>query len=97
MDSSDLTKMEMSLEYIHGYSADEQQRLIEQARYWQTKLILSDLNYSSGTNLLEIGCGAGAVLGILGKAFPGLNWFRRLLEIDNTAVTVVIYRAFGLK
>ncbi|MBE9044439.1 methyltransferase domain-containing protein [Pleurocapsales cyanobacterium LEGE 10410] len=66
------------MDYIHGYSDAEQIRLIEQAEYWQEKLILKDLNYQAGESLLEIGCGAGAVLGILGRAFPGL----RLAGID---------------
>ena len=61
------------MDYIHGYSHLEQERLIQQAQYWREKLILRNLDYQSGESLLEIGCGAGAVLGILGKAFPGLK------------------------
>ncbi len=61
------------MDYIHGYSTREQERLIQQAEYWREKLILKDLNYQSREKLLEIGCGAGAVLGILGTAFPGLK------------------------
>ena len=60
------------MDYIHGYSDREQVRLIQQAQYWQD-LILKDINYSAGESLLEIGCGAGAVLGILGRAFPDLK------------------------
>jgi ubiquinone/menaquinone biosynthesis C-methylase UbiE len=36
-------------------------------------VILKDLDYQAGEKLLEIGCGAGAVLGILWQAFPGLK------------------------
>jgi ubiquinone/menaquinone biosynthesis C-methylase UbiE len=61
------------MDYIHGYSDTEQERLIQQAEYWRDKLILKDLDYQAGEKLLEIGCGAGAVLGILGQAFPGLK------------------------
>jgi ubiquinone/menaquinone biosynthesis C-methylase UbiE len=61
------------MDYIHGYSDTEQVRLIQQAQYWREKLILKDLDYQAGEKLLEIGCGAGAVLGILGQAFPGLK------------------------
>ena len=60
------------MDYIHGYSDREQVRLIQQAQYWK-ELILQDLNYHAGESLLEIGCGAGAVLGILGRAFPDLK------------------------
>lgn len=61
------------MDYIHGYSDTEQVRLIQQAEYWREKLILKDLDYQAGEKLLEIGCGAGAVLGILGQTFPGLK------------------------
>ena len=61
------------MDYIHGYSNQEQIRLIQQAEYWRDDLILKGLNYQPGESLLEIGCGAGAVLGILGKAFPNLK------------------------
>lgn len=60
-------------DYIHGYTTIEQERLIQQAQYWRNDLILRDINYQSGDKLLEIGCGAGAVLGILGTAFPGIK------------------------
>jgi ubiquinone/menaquinone biosynthesis C-methylase UbiE len=61
------------MDYIHGYSDTEQERLIQQAEYWREKLILKDLDYQAEEHLLEIGCGAGAVLGILGQTFPGLK------------------------
>ena len=61
------------MDYIHGYSNQEQERLIQQAQYWREKLILRNLDYQSGESLLEIGCGAGAVLAILGQAFSGLK------------------------
>ena len=63
----------MTLDYIHGYSDEEQLRLIQQAEYWREELILRDINYLPGESLLEIGCGVGAVLGILGGAFPDLK------------------------
>ena len=62
-----------SWDYIHGYSNTEQERLVQQARFWRDDLILKDINYNSEDKLLEIGCGAGAVLGILGTAFDGLK------------------------
>lgn len=63
----------MLIDYVHGYATEEQQRLIEQAHYWREKVLLRDLNFSAGEHLLELGCGVGAVLGVLGKGFPGLN------------------------
>jgi ubiquinone/menaquinone biosynthesis C-methylase UbiE len=58
--------------YVHGYASDEQVRLLEQAEHWREELILSGTTLVAGTRLLEVGCGVGAVLGILGEAFPGV-------------------------
>src|SRR5947199_10625261 len=59
--------------YLHGYSSEEQQRLVLQAHYWHELLALGDLSYRQGESLLEIGCAAGATLGVLGTAFPGVK------------------------
>ncbi len=59
--------------YLHGYSSPEQQRLLEQAAHWREDLILKGTRFEAGESLLEIGCGVGAVLGIIGEAFPGLR------------------------
>jgi len=58
--------------YLHGYTPAEQRRLVEQAEYWRDRLILPDLPYSPGERLLDVGCGAGAVLGVLAAAHPRL-------------------------
>lgn len=62
----------MTDRYIHGHSRAEQARLVAQAEYWRDSLILPGLEYRAGERLLDIGCGAGAVLGVIGQAFPGL-------------------------
>jgi ubiquinone/menaquinone biosynthesis C-methylase UbiE len=59
--------------YVHGYATAEQQRLIAQAEHWREELVLDGTELSPGTRLLEIGCGVGAVLGVLGEAFPGIT------------------------
>ena len=59
--------------YIHGYTREEQERLVQQAEYWRETLILPGLGYRPGERLLDIGCGAGAVLGVIGSAFAGLS------------------------
>jgi ubiquinone/menaquinone biosynthesis C-methylase UbiE len=58
--------------YVHGYAGEEQERLVLQAEHWREELILSGTTLVPGTRLLEVGCGVGAVLGILGEAFPGV-------------------------
>jgi len=62
----------MTDSYVHGYASDEQERLLLQAEHWREELILSGTRLAPGTRLLEVGCGVGAVLAILGEAFPGV-------------------------
>ncbi len=63
----------MAEEYVHGYATAEQRRLITQAEHWRDELILDGTKLAPGTKLLEVGCGVGAVMGILGEAFPGIE------------------------
>jgi ubiquinone/menaquinone biosynthesis C-methylase UbiE len=58
--------------YLHGTLPEEQQRLVDQALFWRDSLILKQSSFQLGDQLLEVGCGVGAVLGVLGLAFPGL-------------------------
>jgi SAM-dependent methyltransferase len=59
--------------YVDGYATNEQERLVAQAEHWRNELILDGTHLSPGTRLLEIGCGVGAVRGVLGTAFPGIT------------------------
>jgi ubiquinone/menaquinone biosynthesis C-methylase UbiE len=65
-------------EYVHGYGTREQERLVEQAEHWRHRLIADGTKVEPGTRLLEIGCGVGAVLAVLGQEFPGV----RLVGVD---------------
>ncbi|NJN76790.1 MAG: class I SAM-dependent methyltransferase [Synechococcaceae cyanobacterium RL_1_2] len=60
--------------YVHGYDPQEQARLISQAMYWQNNIILKGLELQPRDKLLELGCGVGAVLGILAQKFPGVSF-----------------------
>lgn len=60
-------------DYVHGYGTREQQRLVEQAEHWQKRLIADGTTLEPGTMLLEVGCGVGAVLAVLGQEFPGVR------------------------
>jgi ubiquinone/menaquinone biosynthesis C-methylase UbiE len=65
-------------DYVHGYGTAEQERLVEQAEHWRHRLIRDGTQLEPGTRLLEVGCGAGAVLAVLGQEFPGM----RLIGVD---------------
>ncbi|WP_266204108.1 class I SAM-dependent methyltransferase [Pontibacter kalidii] len=58
--------------YLHGYSQEEQTRLYKQARFMENK-IYSDIDFSTVTKLLEVGCGVGAQSEILLRRFPHLH------------------------
>jgi ubiquinone/menaquinone biosynthesis C-methylase UbiE len=62
-------------DYVHGYGTREQERLVEQAEHWRHRLIRDGTQLEPGTRLLEVGCGVGAVLAVLGQEFPGLRLF----------------------
>ena len=55
--------------YIHGTSAREQHRLIEQAGML-ADLLAANLELHPGERLLEIGCGVGAVLAQIARSHP---------------------------
>ena len=59
--------------YVHGYATPEQERLIVQAEHWRYRLIRDGTELTPGTRLLEVGCGVGAVLAVLGQEYSGLR------------------------
>jgi ubiquinone/menaquinone biosynthesis C-methylase UbiE len=76
-------------DYLHGYDADEQQRLVAQAAYWRDKVIVPNLAYRANERLLEIGCGVGAVLRVLAEQFRGV----RVAGIDVAPAQIEFARA----
>ena len=60
---------------MHGYGTPEQERLVAQAEHWRERLIRDGTTLPPGTRLLEVGCGAGAVLAVLGQEFPDVRLF----------------------
>jgi ubiquinone/menaquinone biosynthesis C-methylase UbiE len=62
-------------DYVHGYGTPEQERLVEQAEHWRYRLICDGTNLEPGTRLLEVGCGVGAVLAVLGQEYPDVRLF----------------------
>lgn len=78
-----------SQDYLHGYAPEEQRRLVAQAEHWRHALIPVGLAYEPGDRVLEIGCGAGAVLAVLAETFPGI----RLAGIDREESQIAFARA----
>jgi SAM-dependent methyltransferase len=59
-------------QYLHGYSAWEQERLVEQAKVL-APYIYRRLDFGGVRHLLEVGCGVGAQSLLLLEQFPGLS------------------------
>ena len=59
----------MTKPYIHGFSRDEQFRLVEQARVLAPN-VFRDVDFSRAREVLEIGCGVGAQLKIMCERWP---------------------------
>jgi ubiquinone/menaquinone biosynthesis C-methylase UbiE len=95
-------------DYVHGYGSPEQERLVQQAEHWRHRLIRDGTELEPGTRLLEVGCGVGAVLAVLGQEFPGvrlagvdieprqLDFARRHLEQAGVEATLVRADALAL-
>jgi ubiquinone/menaquinone biosynthesis C-methylase UbiE len=62
-------------DYVHGYATPEQERLVEQAEHWRHRLIRDGTELEPGRRLLEVGCGVGAVLAVLGQEYPDVALF----------------------
>jgi SAM-dependent methyltransferase len=64
-----LGEKSMGIGYVHGYSAEENTRLIDQATTL-TELLHADTLYPPGSLVLEAGCGVGAQTVILAGNSP---------------------------
>jgi SAM-dependent methyltransferase len=62
-------------DYVHGYGTPEQERLVQQAEHWRHRLIRDGTELEPGARLLEVGCGVGAVLAVLGQEYPGVELY----------------------
>ncbi|MBX7256669.1 MAG: methyltransferase domain-containing protein [Candidatus Hydrogenedentes bacterium] len=75
----------MSGEYVHGYTAREAYRLVDQATTL-TDLLHCDTAYSAGESVLEAGCGVGAQTVTLAKNSP--NALITSLEISEESLEI---------
>jgi ubiquinone/menaquinone biosynthesis C-methylase UbiE len=63
---------EASRGYLHGFSAQEQERLYQQARFLE-KRVFEKVDFSAAGKILEVGSGVGAQTEILLERFPHLQ------------------------
>ena len=66
------TSAATDLPYLHGFSAEDQARLVRQARIAEST-IFRNVDYSGAQRLLEVGSGVGAQTEILLRRFPDLH------------------------
>jgi SAM-dependent methyltransferase len=78
----------MGTDYVHGYTADETQRLSDQARTL-ADLLHGDTQYEAGSKVLEIGCGVGAQTVQLVTRSPGIE----LTAVDISEESLVQAKA----
>ncbi|MCB0355914.1 MAG: class I SAM-dependent methyltransferase, partial [Bdellovibrionales bacterium] len=62
----------MNQDYLHGYSVEEQDRLIRQAEFLKP-YVYEKVQMANVQHLLEVGCGVGAQTKILLEIFPHLK------------------------
>jgi trans-aconitate methyltransferase len=74
--------------YVHGYGPREASRLHDQATTLED-LLHSDTCYSSGSHVLEVGCGNGAQTVALARRSPRA----RILSVDVSADSIAEARA----
>ena len=58
--------------YVHGFTAEEQQRLYRQARFVEDR-VHEGLPFRRSKQMIEVGCGVGAQTEILLRRFPELH------------------------
>lgn len=75
--------------YLHGFNADEQDRLYRQAELLEQS-VYRDVDFSECKHILEVGCGVGAQSAILLRRFPHL----RLTGIDMSDAQLGAARSF---
>lgn len=63
----------MTLDYVHGYASQENQRLYDQSQILE-ELLHRDTLFSPGARVLEVGCGVGAQTCIVARRNPKVHF-----------------------
>jgi SAM-dependent methyltransferase len=83
------------MSYVHGYSARETQRLLEQALILEN-LLHSDTAYQTGSSVLEPGCGVGGQTQILCRRNPGARFTCVDVSVKSLELAEKMAREAGL-
>lgn len=75
------------MDYVHGYSTRESQRLTDQARTL-VELLHDGVAYPAGSRVLEAGCGVGAQTLTLAHRSPGAHF----VAVDRSAPSLATAR-----
>lgn len=83
-------------DYVHGYTAREATRLLDQAGTL-TELLHGDTRYPDGASVLEAGCGVGAQTVILARNSPGARFTSIDLSAESLDAAQARVRAASLE
>jgi ubiquinone/menaquinone biosynthesis C-methylase UbiE len=82
----------MSKKYVHGYTARECARLVDQATTL-ADVLHSDTVYPAGSNVLEAGCGVGAQTIILARNSPNAKF--TAVDVSKESLRAAKERVFS--
>jgi ubiquinone/menaquinone biosynthesis C-methylase UbiE len=82
------TQAPAAIGYVHGFTAEEQDRLYRQARFLEHR-VHEGLPFRRSKQMLEVGCGVGAQTEILLRRFPDLH----VTGLDRSASNLATARA----
>ena len=85
----------MSSDYVHGYSAREATRLLDQASTL-SELLHEGTRYPPGSRVLEAGCGVGAQTLALARNSPGARFTCVDVSTESVAAAATRAHAAGL-
>lgn len=84
-----------SVDYVHGYSTREHQRLLDQAGSL-VELLHSDTAFPAGSTVLEAGCGVGAQTVTIAANSPGASFTSIDISTRSLAAAEARVRGAGL-
>ena len=79
-------------DYLHGYTGEEQQRLIDQAAFLEPYLY-EGLDFTGCKKMIEVGCGVGAQTELLLKHFPEVSVHG--VDVSQAQITLATQRLSG--